>query len=448
MSMKKTVVIAMLAIFFGKLAYSQTDEFVMTWAIVESEAKKSDLDVANAKKAVKSKTWTERGRKYMMVYTFDAENIFYGITQQQVPIIMKTGATSERQSGDTTIMSYDRVDFYIVDGSVVKYERTGRAKEFFFPTHTAALEVATESYLKAKELDPEGKLTPLLNKQLKTISDYYQREGLFYYYAKDYKNAAVYYTKSGNIINTGLTGDSDSARIASLNNCGIINRAAEDYNQAITFFQDALKIAGSNQTSSMYDGIYSCQMENKDTAAAIQTCLTVVDKFPSDSNTIVYLNQLIDLYQKTNQSDLAITYLNKAIEKDPSNSLYYVVLANAYENQKKSDLAIETYQKALQINPKDENANLNLGVLYENKGNDALRAADALYGKKGYQTKVDEGKGYMKKAYPFIETYAEVTTDTYRKRNAYFDLMSIYMKLGLMDNYKVSKAKYDALKIK
>lgn len=40
MSMKKIVVIAMLAIFFGKLAYSQTDEFVMTWAIVESEAKK------------------------------------------------------------------------------------------------------------------------------------------------------------------------------------------------------------------------------------------------------------------------------------------------------------------------------------------------------------------------------------------------------------------------
>lgn len=446
--MKKTFVIAMLAIFFGNIAYSQTDEFVMTWAIVESEAKKSDLNIANAKKAIKPKTWTERGRKYLMVYTFDAENIYYGTTQQQVPYIMKTGAKSEGKSGDTTILSYDRVDFYLVDSSVVKYERTGRAKEFFFPTHTAALDVATESYLKAKELDPEGKLTPLLNKQLKTISDFYQREGLFYYYSEDYKNAAEYYTKSGNIINTGLTGESDSVIMASLNNCGIINRAAENYNQAITFFQDVLKIAGNNQTSSMYDGIYSCQMEMKDTAAAIQTCLTVVEKFPLDSNAVVYLNQLIDMYQKTNQSDLAITYLNKAIEKDPSNSLYYVVLANAYENQKKSDLAIETYQKALQINPKDENANLNLGVLYENKGNDALRVADGLYGKKGYQAKKDEGIGYLKKAYPYVETFAEVTTDMYRKRDAYFDLMSIYMKLGMMDNYKASKAKYDALKTK
>lgn len=444
--MKKTVVIAMLAIFFGNMAYSQSDEFVMTWAIVEGEAKKTDADIANVKKAVKSKTWTERGRKYLMVYTFDAENIYYGITEQQVPIIMKTAPKTQSTSGDTTIMSYDRVDFYLVNGSVVKYERTGRAKEFFFPTHTAALEVATEAYMKAKELDPEGKLTDVLSKQLKTISDFYQREALFYYYSKDYKKAAEYYTKSGNIINSGLTGENDSVRIAALNNCGIINRAAQDYTQAITFFQDVLTIAGDSKTSSMYDGIYSCQIEKKDTAAAIQTCLTVVDKFPSDSNTIVYLNQLIDLYQKTNQSDLAITYLNKAIEKDPSNSLYYVVLANAYENQKKSDLAIATYEKALQINPKDENANLNLGVLYENKGNDALRVADGLYGKKGYQAKVDEGKGFMKKAYPFIETYAEVTTDTYRKRNAYFDLMSIYMKLGMMDKYKASKAKYDALK--
>ena len=116
--MKKTFVIAMLAIFFANIAYSQTDEFVMTWAIVESEAKKSDTDIANAKKAMKPKTWTERGRKYLMVYTFDAENIYYGTTKEQVPIIMKTGSKSERQSGDTTIMSYDRVDFYLVDNSV------------------------------------------------------------------------------------------------------------------------------------------------------------------------------------------------------------------------------------------------------------------------------------------------------------------------------------------
>ncbi len=446
MNMKKTVVIALLAVFFGKMAYSQTDEFVMTWAIVEGEAKKTDADVANEKKAIKAKTWTERGRKYLMVYTFDAENIYYGTTEQQVPIIMKTSPKSESKSGDTTILSYDRLDFYLVNGSVVKYERTGRAKEFFFPTHSAALDIATESYLKAKELDPEGKLTSVINDQLKTISNFYQRDALFFYYSKDYKKAAEYYTKSGNLINAGLTGEPDSVKIASLNNCGIINRAAQDYTQAITFFHDVLTIAGDKKTATMYDGIYSCQMEKKDTAAAIQTCLTVVEKFPSDSTTLMYLNQLIDLYQKTNQSNLAITYLNKAIEKDPSSSLYYVVLANAYENQNQSDLAITTYEKALQINPKDENANLNIGVLYENKGNDALRAADALYGKKGYQTKVDEGKGYMKKAYPYIETYAEVTTDISRKRNAYFDLMSIYMKMGMMDKYKVSKAKYDALK--
>ena len=145
---------------------------------------------------------------------------------------------------------------------------------------------------------------------------------------------------------------------------------------------------------------------------------------------------------------MLLTYLNRAIEKNLQTHCIMLFCKCLMKIKRNLNLAIETYQKALQINPKDENANLNLGVLYENKGNDALRVADGLYGKKGYQAKKDEGIGYLKKAYPYVETFAEVTTDMYRKRDAYFDLMSIYMKLGMMDNYKASKAKYDALKTK
>ena len=94
--MKKNVILALIALFFGNIAFSQTDEFVMTWNIVESEAKKSDADIANPKKAAKINTWTERGRKYLMVYTFDAENIYPGTTMEQLPLIMKSGAKVKR----------------------------------------------------------------------------------------------------------------------------------------------------------------------------------------------------------------------------------------------------------------------------------------------------------------------------------------------------------------
>lgn len=444
---KSAIVTALLTIFCGNIAFSQSDEFVMTWGVVENEAKKSDADITNPKKNVKAMTWTERGRKYLQVYTFDAENIYCGMPQDQIMMIMKGAAKSETSKGDTTILSYDRVDFYVVNGKVVKYARTGRAKEFFFPTHLAALDVATEAYIKAKEFDTDGKKAATIGKQLKTLSDFYQKEGYMFYSNKDYAAATPCYTQAAVIAKTGLTGETDSARMAILNNAGLMCRSAKQYDQAISFFQDVIAIAGENQKVSMYDGIYGCQLlEKKDTASAIQTCLTVIEKFPNDEKTSAYLNQLIDLYQKTNQTDKAVNYLQKAIENEPNNVLYYVVLANMYDSQENTEKAIETYKKALEINPKDENANLNLGVLYFQKGKDKLDEADRNYGKKSYASLKNEGQNFLKQAYPYIETYADVTTDEYSKKNAYRDLSNIYMRLGMNDKYKATKAKIDALK--
>jgi len=443
--MKKKLTLALAALFFGNIAFSQSDEFVMTWGVVEAEAKKSDAEITNPKKNIKVNTWTERGRKYIQVYNFDAENLYSGLDQSQIMMIMKGSAKNETAKGDTTILSYDRVDIYAVGGKVVKYERTGRAKEFFFLTHTAALDVATEAYLKAKELDKDGKQATKIGNNLKTLSNLYQKEGYIFYSNKDNVNAAHCFTQAANIAKTGLTGEADTVISATLNYAGVMNRIVKNYDLAISFFNDIITLAGDNQTVEMYDGVYACQLEKKDTTAAIKTCLTVVEKFPKDKHSVAYLNQLIDLYQKTNQGDLAVTYLQKAIEADPQNVLYLVVLANMYEAQGNVTEAINTYKKALEINPKDENANLNLGVLYEKKGSDILSVADGMYGKKGYQAKVDEGKSYLKLALPYIENFAAVTNDNATKKNAYRDLMSIYLKLSMMTEYKATKNKYDEL---
>ena len=443
--MKKTVILALIALFFGNIAFSQTDEFVMTWAIVEGEAKKSDAEIANPKKATKINTWTERGRKYLQVYTFDnVEKFYYGYSSVDIMTIMngaKPKATKE--SGDTTISSYDRIDFYFVGDKLVKYARTERAKEFFFPTHTAALEVATEAYLKANELNIDGKKTKLIADQLKKISDFYQKEALFYYYGGKYDLAAPYYTKAGNIAKTGLTGDSDSVRVALLNNCGVINKAAKNYEQAIAFYNDANAIIPS---ANIYGDIFFCHLMQNDTTQAINTLQTVLEKFPNDTLANDYVNQLIELYIKTNQTENAMVYLKKAVETNPNNTAYLFNLGYLNETTGNQEEAISYYKKAIEVDPKEENSNLNLGVLYENKAKEILEKADQNYGKKNYQTLKNEGLSYLKLAYPYIATYAEVTTDTFRKINAYKDLMSIYGQLKMMDKYNETKALYDAMK--
>ncbi len=440
--MKKTTILALIALFFGNIAFSQTDEFVMTWAIVESEAKKSDAEIANPKKSAKINTWMERGRRYLQVYTFDAENIYPATTKDQIPLIMKSAPKSEKTVGDTTIQSFDRVDFYLVNNKVVKYARTGRAKEFFFPEHYTALDVATEAYLKANELNVDGKKTSVINAQLKTLSDYYQKEALYYYYAKDYKSAAVYYTKAGDIVKTGLTGEDDSSRAAVLKNCGEINKAAGNYGQAILFYNAINSFAASTD---IYANIYYCQLMQKDTTEAINTLQTVLTTFPNDSSISVYLNQLIDMYIQTNQLENASSYLQKALEADPNNTAYLFNLGYLSETMKNETAAVDYYKKAIAVDANEPNANFNLGRIIAEKGNFTMKEAEKLWGKKGYQAKVDEGKGYLKQACACFEITAKNSKDKNLQKNSYFNLMRLYAQLQQMDKSKEAKLKYESI---
>lgn len=445
--MKKNVILALVALFGFNIAFSQTDEFVMTWGIVESEAKKSDADIANPKKAAKINTWMERGRKYLMVYTFDAGNIYMNTPVRNLPFIMNGGAKSQETIGDTLVYSYDRVKIYAKtpDSVVCRYERTGRAKDIFFAkSHVEALDVATAAYLEAKKMDADGKRSKAIGEQLKTIADYYMKEASFPYAAKDYGLAADYYTKAGKIVKTGYTEDTDENKIVTLKDCGNINKFISRYDQAIEFYESVISMA-KTPTREMYGDIFYCQLMKKDTTSAINTLQKVLSDFPSDEGSVTYLNQLIDLYIQTKQWDNATTYLQKAIEAEPNNTAYLFNLGYLNATKGNEEAAIDYYKKAIEINPKDENSNLNLGVLYENKGRDILVEADKNFGKKNYNTLKSQGQGYLKQAYPYIETYASVTTDDFRKKNAYRDLMSIYMQLNMMDKYKAAKVIYDSL---
>ncbi|HWB62993.1 MAG TPA: hypothetical protein VG603_05725 [Chitinophagales bacterium] len=70
--------------------------------------------------------------------------------------------------------------------------------------------------------------------------------------------------------------------------------------------------------------------------------------------------------------DMAIVYLNKAIELNPKAELYYEDLGVAYGLAKRFDEAIATSQKLVAINPKYPAAYLNLSISYRNKGNKQL----------------------------------------------------------------------------
>ena len=63
----------------------------------------------------------------------------------------------------------------------------------------------------------------------------------------------------------------------------------------------------------------------------------------------------------------SVYYLNKAIELDPKNELYYTDLTVAYGVQGNFDKAIEVSEKLLKVKPNAASAYLNLAISYRNK---------------------------------------------------------------------------------
>jgi len=455
--MKKIVSIGILSLFLCNFGFSQSDEFVLTWPIVVAETKKSDAEIENPKKAANLKTWTERGRKYLELYTFDLKAAHPGMPEDQILLYMKSPAKKTAQEGGYNIYSFDRIDLYFKNKALVKYERTGNDATVYFNERTKPLKIAKDAYVKAKELDTDGKRSVLIAEQLKKIIDLYTSEGLYYYTSNDYKNAAVYFTEVGNIISLKYDNLADSVRASTLIDCGTVARMGQNYDDAIKFYTLALQMTPNPKVTTYYD-IVVCHKERKDTTAAIQSLLEVIEKYPNDENIVGYTTELINFYIAQNQYDKALAYLSKALEKEPNNTNFIFNIAYLYETEGKFDEAVQYYKKAIEINPKDEESNLNLGIMYRNKAKKKLDEAEAAYGTKNYTPLFNEGKSLLKLAFPYLETYAQVLeektiTDTKEnalhdktRKDAYKELASIYAQLGMTDKYNVAKKKMDAIK--
>lgn len=441
--MKRIASFLIVSLFLFKLGYSQSDEFVLTWPIVAAEAKKSDEEIANPGKAAKLRTWTERGRKYLEVYTFDLKGAYPAMPLDQAMLIMKAGPKSQKNEGDFLIYSYERIDLYFKDNKLAKVVRTGDATSFF-PEGAKPLDIAAEAYIKAKELDTDGKKAIYIGEQLKKVIDLYTSEGYYYYLSGDSKSAAIYFAKIGNILKLKYDSSSDSTRASLLNDCGTVSKMGEKYEDAIGFYTASIAM-NPKPVIAPYGDIMFCQKAKGDTAAAIATLLQVIEKFPNDPAIVSYTTELINLYIKKKQYDNALTYLTKALEKEPSNVNFLFNIAYLYETAGKEDLAIQNYKKAIEISPKDEGSNLNLGILYRNKAKTKLDEADAAYGTKNYKPKFDEGKDLLNKAFPYLEVYADIVTDLKLKKDAYKDLASIYAQLGMTEQYNIAKKKMESV---
>jgi tetratricopeptide (TPR) repeat protein len=165
---------------------------------------------------------------------------------------------------------------------------------------------------------------------------------------------------------------------------------------------------------------------------------------PANSENIT---NLIDVYDRTKQTDKAMKLTTEAIERDPKNKVYRYASGVFLLKQDNFPESTEQFKAALQIDPGYTDASYNLGVAYLNWGvamkaeSDKKQEEAVARGNKNAK----EDRSYQEKfkeAVPHLEKAAEERSDD---ALLWQQLGKVYMNLNMKDKAEKAFAKYDQI---
>ncbi|NOZ33704.1 MAG: tetratricopeptide repeat protein [Chlorobi bacterium] len=483
--MKKLSVI-LIFIFFSGIMFAQ--EAGPTWEGLKKQKEKSDIEITNPKKNIKSKTWIKRADTYFNISTFVLGGLYKGMPaknsgiQNAEYLVGKPGKILKK--GDTEVWVYNRKKLYFKNGILDHWEQTDFIDK-------DALTKSAEALLKAVELDKKGSLkektsTKDLNEMIKNSII---NKAILKYTENDYDNAFTlmnYGYKLCQLPKPPKDTAYNEKQVQYFE--GIIAFKAGKYDTAKKYFEKSIK--DNYEPGSSYHYLATCYANEKNNDKFISTVKEGFEKYPDYEQLII---DLINYYMTRNEQDKAIEYINIAIEKNPDNPSYYSAKATIFDNktdtltklydknmeqayelkkkafqnrnnskvkaefQKKRDAAlakaveyfdqIETnlakaeklYNKSLEINPKFFNASYNIGRLYLKRNDINAKHSDWLL-KVFINKDFNRSAIYETTAKDYLKTAAQKFENTLKIKPEDRDLLGvlkrIYYKLHDQANLK------------
>ncbi len=330
----------------------------------------------------------------------------------------------------------DKPKTWIVRGQV--YQAFAQTQDEKFKAMVQKPEVeALNAYKKATALDVKGQFKKDIVNQMVLLNILMGNKGIEYFNANDYSSALASFENCLIIDTLVSPGKIDTMIVF---NAAIAADRAKNYERALYFYRATA--ATGYEGSKVYNYIANVQREMGDTLAYVQTLQDGISKYPED---IAIIFELINYYLTSEQTDEALAYLDKAIEKDSNNHTLYFAKGTIYDKKKMFNEAKASYEKAIEIKPNYFDAYYNLGALYFNKGADMLKEANNIPPKEQarYDAAVKEAFKELEKALPYLEKAHEIDPN---EKSTLLTLKEICFKLrndseAYMEKYKMYNEK-------
>jgi tetratricopeptide (TPR) repeat protein len=422
---------------FGAAAQIQIK--VPNFESLRKEIAKSDEDIANPKKMGNPKTWVQRAEKLISIY----DKSTMGASQGMVKAIFAplTKETIPETVGDTEyeVLIFPTINLYFnqKDALVLWKEKETVIER---PLSQAYL-----AYLKAAELDTEGRQAKKIKEGLVNLATKLRAEGVNAYTGNDYELAQRYFAESVEASYHPLVGVIDTM-IAYYAGVLSLNEGILDYDNAVRY----LKLCVDNgyfDDGNVYPNLAKAYSGKGDSVAQEQVLTDGFIKFPTNQAILI---ELINLYLSAGENeDKVIAYLKKAQENEPNNATLYFAEATLYEKLKRTDDAERMYIRTVEVDPSSYNGYYNLGALYYNKAVEYIKEAGEIKDWRSPQIKELEAKAnveFKRSLIPFKKAHELQPDDKYALEN----VKNIYFRFRdespeMMDQYNLYNDKYTKL---
>ncbi|MBE0677630.1 MAG: hypothetical protein IH592_02585 [Bacteroidales bacterium] len=303
----------------------------------------------------------------------------------------------------------------------------------FMDLYPDMLMEAYNNFEKAIQLDPKLKNTIIRDNAYALLGNSLLNDAINKFNERDFKGAMKSFERNEMIsANEMYVGVVDTLVIF---NAGLAAYNAELYEEAIAHFRTCTE-TGTEDTKP-YIFISDSYLKMEDTLKAEAALMEGYQAYP---DTLDIILQATQFYLDANRNDKAFEFVHKAMEKDPENHILYLVEGSLFMKTADYLKAIESLKTSLSKKPDQFESNYNIGLCYVSIANDMLNEANLIADNKEYELAKARAFVEMQKAVPyFLE--AEKANPTSLATLEF--LREIYLKLKMMPEFEVYKAKVD-----
>ncbi|MDB5228548.1 MAG: Tetratricopeptide 1 repeat-containing protein [Bacteroidota bacterium] len=306
--------------------------------------------------------------------------------------------------------------------------------KLFYAQNPSSLFEAKDAYMKAYELETNPKKQKDYAAPLTSLEGYLFNEGLERFNNKKFDDAYRHFDASMAINNflftKGLSATLDTNVIYATAMAGTnLNKIAE-----IRPLLEMLVVMNYDNVL-VYETLAQVYDAQKDKEALSKLITKGLAKFPDNKNLQVYeLNATLD----NGDARQSIQKFELAAAKDPTNSSILFNLAVLYDKTQNTDRAKEYYEKAIVLKPDYGDAYFNLGVIYFNAGVELNKKMNLLDDKedkdgKKYDAFKKQRDELFQKALPNLEKAYSIDPKNKDYRSS---LKKVYASMNMLDKAK------------